>query len=165
MTTTTSHPWMHRLGIITEYINWHIQKSEQECSARDDAKLFWMLKLLSQQLWQSFLILPPGLWISLYSWCAHRQILSSIRWTARLTTLGRIWQPPTAMHGIYKRIKQLMAPLLSKVECSEGQLIMFKDDDVKLPWMLLMLAQQIWQCFLILPPGLWIEFSTHNVHI
>lgn len=75
--------------------------SRVECSARDDAKLFRMLKLLSQQLWQSFLILPPGLWISLYSWCAHRQILFSIRWTARLTTLGKIWQPPTAMHGIY----------------------------------------------------------------
>ena len=31
------------------------------------------------------------------------------------------------------RIKQLMAPLLSKVEGSEGQQMMFKDDDVKLP--------------------------------
>ena len=54
-----------------------------------------------------------------------------------------------------------MAPLLSKVEGSEGQQMMFKDDDVKLPWMLLMLLM----CFLILPPGLWIEFSIHNVQI
>lgn len=42
------------------------------------------------------------------------------------TTNSHAWN---LKHGLNK----LMAPLLSKVEGSEGQQMMFKDDDVKLP--------------------------------